>query len=48
MKSFYAINDNTWLANDDECIFEEIKFRYEIHIRIGKKNIYMKEEKLIS
>lgn len=48
MKSFYAINDDTWLANDDEHLFEEIKFRYEIHIRIGKENIYMKEEKLIS
>ena len=48
MKSFYAINDDTWLANDDDHIFEEIKFRYEIFIKIGKENIYMKEEKLIS
>ena len=48
MKSFYAINDDTWLANDDEHIFEEIKFRYEILIKIGKENIYMKEGKLIS
>ena len=48
MKSFYAINDDTWLANDDEHIFEEIKFRYEIFIKIGKENIYMKEGKLIS
>ena len=48
MKSFYAINDDTWLANDDEHIFEEIKFIYEILIKIGKENIYMKEGKLIS
>lgn len=48
MKSFYAINDDTWLANDDDHIFEEIKFRYEIFIKIEKENIYMKEEKLTS
>ena len=36
------------LLKIDYHIFEEIKFRYEIFIKIGKENIYMKEEKLIS
>lgn len=44
-KGFYAINGDTWQANDNEYVVEEMNFS---NLYKNRKSIYVKEEMIIS